>query len=522
MGLTTELKNEVASIGKDITQPIFGGILHHHDDTLLTRGGGRGIRIYDDIERDCHAFAVLQKRKMAVIAREWKVDPASSSRIDKKAADLVRDQLSNLSCDTPDDEVLPSITGFDAACLALMDAHLKGFAVGEIMWSTDGSQIVASEVRPKSQRRFEFVPGNIGYKLMLKTWSNLLPGEPVPPRKFIVHSFGSKDGNPYGLGLGSRLFWPVLFKRQDITFWLSYIDKFAGPTAIGKYPSGASPADKTTLLNALSSIATEAGIIVPDGMAIDFLEAARSGSIDSYEKMARYMDEQISEAVLGETGSTNQSNGGGSRARDQVGNEVRLELVKADADMLSGTINCGLVKWITQLNLPGANPPKVWREMDEPADLKSQSERDGTLTEKCGVRFSTAYFEREYGFQDGDIESVVAVSATLSTAARDGAQVGALLPAAATPETVPASFADPVENDTITKLVDHQSIAADPVMTAWVKQLKTTLEAAEMQDMPAAILDAFPGLPVEEMARILAEEAIRANMAGRLEAKNGF
>ena len=67
--MKTEIKQEIATVTRDILQPIFMGLLANQDDTLLTRGGGKGLKIYDDIERDCHAFAVLQKRKMAVIAR---------------------------------------------------------------------------------------------------------------------------------------------------------------------------------------------------------------------------------------------------------------------------------------------------------------------------------------------------------------------------------------------------------------------------------------------------------------------
>jgi len=41
-------------------------------------------------------------------------------------------------------------------------------------------------------------------------------GVELPERKFIVHTVGGKEGLPFGLGVGGRLFWPVLFKRKDI------------------------------------------------------------------------------------------------------------------------------------------------------------------------------------------------------------------------------------------------------------------------------------------------------------------
>lgn len=514
MAQDTVVKNEIATIDLDITVPVYGGVLRPTDDTLLTRGGGRGIRIYDDIERDTHAYAVLQKRKMALVSREYNVEAASSSRLDKKAAELVRSQLKNLACRVPDDEILPTATGFDAVSLNLLDATLKGFAVGEIMWQTDGSEIVAAEVRPKDQRRFEFSRGATGYRLNLKTWSNFIPGEPVPPRKFIVHSFGAKDGAPHGLGLGTRLFWPVFFKKQDITFWLTFVDKFASPTPVGEYQPGTDPAEQTRLLNSLRGIAHETGIIIPAGTVLRYLEAQRGGSIDTYEKLARYMDEQISECVLGETGSTNQHGSGGSRARDQVGNEVRLELVQADADLLSGTINCTLIKWITAVNLPGANPPRVWREVAAPQDLKAKAERDAVLTDKCGVYFSQAYFEREYAFQEGDVVKVqppVAPSPSASTGPPGGGIAEA------------ASFADaplltPAQQS-IENLKANAIGQAGTAMDGMLKQVKDIIEgAASFEEAKSRLATAYGDMDETPLGELLARAIFAAQVTGRIDA----
>jgi phage gp29-like protein len=120
-------------------------------------------------------------------------------------------------------------------------------------------------------------------------------------------------------------------------------------------------------------------------MDIALLEAAKSG-IDSYEKLVRYMDEQISEVVLGETGTTNQSGDSGSRARDEIGNEVRLETAKYDADALCEVLNETLVKWIIDFNMPGAPYPRLWRDFSEPEDLVQKAQRDKSLTETKAQR----------------------------------------------------------------------------------------------------------------------------------------
>jgi len=499
---------EIATIAQDIISPTFGGVLRPNDDTLLTRGGGQGLKIYDQIERDPHAFAVLQKRKMAVVSREWDVDPASSRRLDKQAAELVKRQLSQLSMNTPDDEVLPQLSGFDAMCLNLLDAILKGFAVGEIIWRIDGSELVASEVRAKDQRRFEFSEGDMGYRLMLKTWSNLLPGVPVPARKFIVHSFGAKDGNPFGLGLGTRLFWPVLFKNQDLKFWLAFVDKFAAPTVKVTWPAGTEKTERDKAMNAAAAMRSESVVGIPDTMDASLLEAARSGSIDSYEKLARYMDEQVSECVLGETGSTNQHGSGGSRARDEVGNEVRLELVKADSDLLCATLNSTLVKWITMLNLPGATPPSVWRDCSEPQDLKARADRDGVLTVQCGVTLSQAYYEREYGFEAGDIISVRAAALPPPKAGSQG-------------DGSPA-FAEPSAVDAADQLAEKVGQEAMAATTPWIDRLRQLAGSAEsLEALRDSIISLYPDLPPADLGALIAQASTLAHCAGRLDVKDG-
>ena len=370
--------DEIASITRDINRMMFGGVLQNLDDTLTTRGRGKGLKIYDELARDTHAYAVLQKRKLAITARPWQVDPASDNARDKQAAGLVTAQFKGL--------------GFDRLTRNLLDAQLKGFSVGEVMWEVRGAELVAARVKPRNQRRFVFAEDE---SLRLITREHPMPGERLPERKFVVHRFGD-DESPYGLGLGNKLFWPVFFKRQDITFWLTFADKFGSPTAIGKYPAGAPKAEQKKLLDALGAIAQDAGIIVPDGMLVELLEASRAGSIDTYEKLARYLDEQISECVLGESITTTPKATGLGSGVATVQNEVRKEFAQADADEVSETLNETLVRWIVDYNLPGAGYPTVWRNFEEAADLTSQATRDKAIFD-MGFDPSLQYINDTYG-----------------------------------------------------------------------------------------------------------------------------
>lgn len=340
--LPADAKHLIADARNDITIPWYSGVLQHADDTLIQRGGGKGLKIYDEIERDTHAFAMLQKRKKQLLSRDWEVTPATNAARDVAAADFCRDVLNSLP--------------FDRICEDLLDATLKGFAISEIVWKRDGSRIVPADIVAHDQRRFVF---DENWRPRLLTWTNMNYGEELPDRKFIVHRFGVKGNNPYGLGLGTRLFWPVLFKREGITFWLHFLEKFASPTVVGKTPYGTLTDEQSKLLNVLRSVRGSAAVTVPIGTDIEFLEAARSGSV-SYQEFLGYWDKQISICVNGETLTTDIGNAG-SKAASETHADMLDMLVDSDGDLQSDTLRQSALQWLVDYNYPGAGVPSVYR-----------------------------------------------------------------------------------------------------------------------------------------------------------------
>lgn len=479
---TKELTQEIATVAKDITFPSFGGIMRPSDDVLALKGGAKGLAIYDDLERDPWVYACLHKRKMAVIGRSWNVEPASDSRLDKKAADMVRAHLNALD--------------FDTACYHLLDAILKGRSAGEIMWVVDGNELRPGEIRPRDGRRFTF-DDNCALKLL--TMTSPLYGEAVPDRKFIVHRFGAKDGNPHGLGLGQKLWWPVFFKRQGLSFWLQFLDKFGAPTAIGKYQPGV---DINQLEDALRRIAHDAGVALPDGAAVELLEAKRSGT-GTHDGLVRYMDEQIAAAILGEGGQ--KGRGGELASAANLRNELRLELVQADADLLTGTLDATLVAWDVALNMPGANPPHVRREVVEYEDLKLRAERDKILF-GMGFKPTLDYVRETYGGQ-------------WEMSTPPASAVGA----AATGTVPPAEFSqgDLIASGALDQAaIDAALVAISPdVMQAQMEQfigplLAALQNAGGYEEAMAVLAGKFPTLDAGKLESLLTRAMFAAELWG--------
>jgi phage gp29-like protein len=377
-------RGEFASIRNSVVIPTYGGRLQPQDTAYLEHAGGRwhSLDALLDIFRDAHTGSVAQQRISAVIGREWKLKEGGESAIDLKARDLCQAQLEALDIPTieDDDAAIYSLnTGLDAACTNLLWATFFGMSASEAVWDQQGKEVILQDLQSRDVRRFAWVAGEKrGFKLRLLTPENPYDGLEVPARKFLIHRhFALPLEDPYGVGIASRLFYPVFYKRHAIKFWLIFAEKWASPTAIAKHPTNASDQQVNDLLEMINAIASDTGVAIPDTVSLDFLKSP-GGAIDSYDGLKDFCNEEISKIVIGQTATVDQSQGGGSRARDQVADGIRVELAKSDSDMLSSTVN-RLLAWMTWANFgPDAKPPKLWREFPELESKVNRSE-EGSL-----------------------------------------------------------------------------------------------------------------------------------------------
>jgi len=489
--MTTTVKPPVEMIAtgrNDTFIPVFGGLLRPQDDVLIRHGGGLGLRIYDELERDPRVLAVTRKRKLAVVARAWTVDPADGSRAARKAADLVKRALAGFD--------------FDRLTEDLLDAVMKGFAVAEVMWEARGAEFMPVAIEPRDQRRFVF---DVERRLRLLTPDHPSDGIELPDRKFVIHRCGDKTGDPYGLGLGSALFWPCWFKRQGAAFWATYTERFGSPTPVAKVDDMSDDDKRRKMLDQLLNLANENALVVNKGWEVEFLEAARSGGV-TYPDFVRYWDDKISEAVLGETLTTNIGDTG-SRAASDTHNDVRRELTTADADLLCGALNAGLVRWIVDVNLPGAPYPTIWRpdpELDIEADA-ARSRKRAAVTEAAGLVQAV----RAIGFVSADPSADLVAQAD-----------GQWLPAPVAPP--PTFAAAPAPRDDIDDMVDQLDAAAGPAMDAMIDTIRALLDdCGSLDEFAHRLAASAPDLDGRDLAAIVENALVAADLGGRVAIAEG-
>ena len=491
------IKDEIATSAKDID--VFAGWikrLENPDPTLRTESKGKGLKLYDEVNRDPHAGSVLQTRYLAVVGKEWDVVPAESARKtgrlaattqEQRVADYVRLTL--------------GATNFEQAMQELLQAILYGFYVAEVIWKVTDKGIGISKIRSKHPRRFSFT---LDRQLRLLTPQNMIEGEELPDRKFILFSYGSSD-NPYGKGLGQSLWWPVWFKKHGIKFWLIFLEKFGMPTAVGKYPPGTDPKQQQALLDAIDAIQNETGVKIPDTMAIDLLEASRQGKV-TYETLCNYMDRQISKAVLGQT-LTTEVGDKGSYAASKTHEGVRQDIVKADAILLCETLNESLIPWIVDYNFAGIiDYPKFTIRVEEEKDLKPLAERDEILTSKIGLPVSKKYFYDTYGISEPEEgEEVIGGQTTVTDAPKplwrrsdDGGQQG--------PGFAEGARRFSKDQQAIEGLVDSSRSRAKQAMKKLEMPIRQMIDNAEsLEELRDRILGLYPGMDDGDMEELIKE-----------------
>lgn len=356
----------------------FVDILLPEDTVLQSKGGIENLKVYKELLRDDQVSAAWGQRRLALTACDLMVEAGDESEQAKAAADALLAELKAINWDDITDKQLYAV--------------FYGWSVAEIMWRPNAEQgrVSFDRIVVRDRARFRF---DREHQLFL--WVNAQGWVPMPDRKFWTTRYGSDNSDePYGIGLANALYWPVFFKRNDIKFWLVFLEKFGMPTTLAKMPAGAiaDSVQKAKAIEMLQLIATDAGVVVPDNIVVELLEAARTGKAD-YADMYDKMDKAISKILVGQTMTVDD---GSSRAQAQVHAEVSQSIVEADSDLLCGGFNEGPVKWWMEWNYPGVAMPRVYRHTEPPEDLGARAERDSKI-KALGYNPTEQYILETYG-----------------------------------------------------------------------------------------------------------------------------
>ncbi len=458
-------------------------------DPMLTRHTGRsGFDIYDEIARDGRVSSALTKRKQKLVGREWKIKPASDAPRDLEAADFVRTTFENIP--------------FDQIVLDLLDATLKGFAVSEVIWKFEDGKVTIDRINSLEQSRFVF---DKEQNLRLLKTAFDVSGEIMPDQKFIVHRYRAKAHNPYGLGLGYELFWPSQFKRRGVGFWQKFLDRWSAPIPVGKVVQGTTKEDRSKLLNHLLSLNNAKAFVMNLGEELDSFETSRSGRAE-FEAWVKTWNEEITIIINGETLTTS-LDGQGSRAAGEVHSDMLDDLVDFDADLISGTFNSTVIKWLCDFNFTDVGYPKIWWEL--PADEHEQEKLLKARAERRRLDLDVFEKTRELGYEPTDPEWL------------SNSQGVELRPIAESkkkdnPAFVAGSVVEFTSSDIVVTLSDYLSESSSAYFQAIIESMKDDVARADNFDDFTSSLQAGYTLD-DDYTNKLGQAFILAHCYGRSE-----
>ncbi|MDP8224338.1 MAG: DUF935 family protein [Candidatus Lernaella stagnicola] len=337
---------------------------------------------------DGRVHANFDKLLERIAGMDWQIVPSEhdpNGEADAEEIEKLFDNIPNL-----EDDLLSE----------LADAILSGFAAVEPTAEMVGNELVVTGCRGIEQWALRPDASRTGEWEYRDENSNWLS---VPAGKLITWERRHKGSVITG-GLLWTVLWLALIKSYSLKDWVGFLETYGQPFRLGSYPPEVDENSEefATLVRAVIDIATDAGAVIPQGMAIDFKEVAK-GSTDAYERMIKRIDTYLDQLFLGGT-LTQEAGDRGARSLGDVHDDQLNEKARSHARGLAGALSAWIQRLVGFLHGPRQGYPKfafVNRNVREMAARLAVDEKLVGL----GMTLRTEELYEEYGRgkpEDGD------------------------------------------------------------------------------------------------------------------------
>lgn len=335
--------------------------------------------------------AGIKRHRLAILLDDDEISQAVETRVDALLATPFRFEPS----DTPEAILLMQEIKewFAEIATGTINALLFGYSVLEAVYDqADDGQIGFQWIGEKPMEWFE--PKNDG-RLIYRQDGSGRESEVDQIFKFFMTRRKATYKQPYGKALLTVVYWLDFFRKNGFKFWAKFLERFGTPILLGKCEDSETDQMNQALLNAHA----QSVISIDAKDDVQILSATSSGNAGaSFETFNNTIIRQIQKVILGQT-LTSGTDGTGSRALGEVHDNVRKDKLNADIRLVTPTFQaivdalCALNGWGKHEIILGEKSKQL---------NKDQAGRDVKLKD-AGAVFTTQYFIREYGLQEGDL-----------------------------------------------------------------------------------------------------------------------
>lgn len=454
--------------------------------------------LFDDMEeKDPQIGSDLGKRRQLSAELEWQiVPPDNATAQERKATDHANEVFSGL-------EVEDLIMDMGVAI-----GH--GWANLELTWTRDGAlrHIEQPQLRPHSWFRLHPDHQDI---ITLRDMSST--GAELWPLGWMQHRHRAKPGYVARSGLHRMLAWPYLFQNYALGDLAQLLEIYGLPARVGKYPRNATDKEKATLLRAVTSLGNNAAGIIPDGMAVEFLEAA-AGRADVFLAMMQWCERSKAKAILGGTLTSGTGEGTNTNALGNVHERGQASLIRSDVRQYAGTIRRDVLWPMVAINYgieDMRRAPRFYLDTGESEDFKALSESLPVFVD-MGAKIPTWWFHEKTRIPKAqESDEVLQPRAVPSPF---GA-LSARRPAVAALKTLPGG-------DTPGTQQERLQAEGDQAIEGWVEQLRElVMEVQSLEELRNRLDALAPQLDPEAFAGVMADALAAAHLAGRYDILEG-
>lgn len=456
-----------------------------------------------------HLASVLQTRKLAISGLEWKFEPFSEDAKDTEIAERFTAMWEELDTD----ELL----------LDMMDAVSKGASFVALSWAVKDGGFVVNSTEPIDQKNWRYDLDDKLFRLITEEQpQGLLPTF----GQVLEHRYRARSGSPTQAGVMRTCAYYYLFSTVAVKDWLVFSEVYGQPVRIGKYDPSTSKEEREALELAVAMIGSDAAGVISRDTEIELLEAAKNSSVEVYKLLIEMCEAGISKAVLGQT-LTSSEGQHGTQALGNVHEEVRQDLLKADARAVSKTLRMQLVRpWII-FNY-GAEyadrAPKPAPQISDPEDLEATGRVVFSLS-SAGLPIPHSWLREKFGIPEPkgneDVLGVAKPEAPKDEKPKDEPKPEKLAALTATsPPPGRASlltgtlFADALAES------GREGVAGETLAKVQ-GVVESVREGAGYDEAKAALAGIYSELPRADALRVLEAVLMLGELAGRYSATEG-
>jgi len=364
-----------------------------------TLTGNRLINILDTAESG-------DTRDLFALYRDMLSDNQIQSDLIKRKAAVLGDTINLQEIDATNpgdvaakDHCKPLISNgqFTDAVSHCLNSTLWPVAVAEKQFKyIDGTGFILHKIIPVHYQLLDYSKGHLRIFDLDENGKPQSTSHFPDPDRYIIHRghilpMRDQDGGP----MRALLFWWLL-RTQSRQWWADLLERFGVPFLKGKYQD---EQGKEVLQKAFRLAVRLGAIVVSKSTEVEVVQTTTGDSSNAHESFIELCNREISKLIVGQTLSSNVQPTGMGSGTAAFQSEVRADLRKMDAVLLSRTLREQLLTQYCQINNQRGQPPNILFGSDSAAELASmlnmlkglneaglEPDDDGlaTLSKSCG------------------------------------------------------------------------------------------------------------------------------------------